>query len=107
MMESLSPTSRALSLSFIDPGVPLRSTPGFMLSPRFAGLIQTLQPLDQSLRLCSCSGFVTVAKSADVPANAEHLRGVSAAPWSKSSAFTNVHYSIDWNTPCPFTEAAL
>src|SRR6267142_3219031 len=48
MMESLSPTSRALSLSFIDPGVPLRSTPGFMLSPRFAGLMQTLQPLDQS-----------------------------------------------------------
>jgi hypothetical protein len=33
----LSPTSRALPLYSNDPGVPLRSTPGFMLSPRFAG----------------------------------------------------------------------
>ena len=33
----LSPTSRALPLYSNDPGVPLRFTPGFMLSPRFAG----------------------------------------------------------------------
>jgi len=35
--EWLSPTSWALPLYSNDPGVPLRSTPGFMLSPRFAG----------------------------------------------------------------------
>jgi hypothetical protein len=38
--EWLSPTSRALFLCSDDPGVPLRSTPGFMLSPRFAGSMQ-------------------------------------------------------------------
>jgi len=34
----LSPTSRALPSCFNDPGVPLRSTPGFTLAPAFAGL---------------------------------------------------------------------
>jgi hypothetical protein len=37
------PTSGALLFYTNDPGVPLRSTPGFMLSPRFAGSIETLQ----------------------------------------------------------------
>ena len=37
-MKRLSPVSRARFLLWCDPGVPLRSTPGFMLSPRFAGL---------------------------------------------------------------------
>ena len=31
---------RGLSLYFTDPEVPLRSTPGFMRSPRFAGSMQ-------------------------------------------------------------------
>jgi hypothetical protein len=48
MLNRCRPLSRALFLFFNDPGVPLRSTPGFMLSPRFAGSMQTLQPLDQS-----------------------------------------------------------
>src|SRR5687768_6451844 len=34
MVNSLSPTSRAATRYSTDPGVPLRSTPGFMLSPR-------------------------------------------------------------------------
>ena len=46
--EWLSPTSWALLLCATDPGVPLRSTPGFMLTPRFAGSKQTLRRLDQS-----------------------------------------------------------
>jgi len=41
----LPPTSRALPSYSNDPGVPLRSTPGFMLSPRFAGSMQLLQQL--------------------------------------------------------------
>jgi len=40
--------SRALSFYSDDPGVSLRSTPGFMLSPRFAGLRQSFHQLDQS-----------------------------------------------------------
>src|SRR5882762_6888069 len=37
-MRTLLPAPRARFLSSCSPGVPLRSTPGFMLSPRFAGL---------------------------------------------------------------------
>jgi hypothetical protein len=36
-MYTLSPGSRALASYVNDPGVPLRFTPGFMLTPRFAG----------------------------------------------------------------------
>jgi hypothetical protein len=40
----LSPASRALRVFLVDnPGVPLRSTPGFMLSPATAGWFPSLE----------------------------------------------------------------
>ena len=39
----LSPRFAGSSVLADDPEVPLRSTPGFMLSPRFAGLRQKFQ----------------------------------------------------------------
>jgi hypothetical protein len=47
MMNGCRRASRALSFYSDDPGVPLRSTPGFMLSPRFAGLRKSFNQLDQ------------------------------------------------------------
>jgi hypothetical protein len=44
-MSGCRPTSWALGFYSNDPGVPLRSTPGFMLPPRFAGLRQTFNDL--------------------------------------------------------------
>ena len=46
-MGLLSPASRAHPLRSNDLGVALRFTPGFMLSPRFAGSTQTLYQLVQ------------------------------------------------------------
>ena len=43
----LSPTSWAFRFLLNDPGVPIRSTPGFMLSQRFAGSVQSCHQLVQ------------------------------------------------------------
>ena len=41
---------RGLFLFYLnDPGVSLRFTPGFMLSPRFAGSVQTFDQLVQTI----------------------------------------------------------
>ena len=46
-------TLRALRVfNYRRPGVPLRSTPGFMLTPRFAGLIHTVHGLNQTFLQC-------------------------------------------------------
>jgi hypothetical protein len=49
-------------------------------------LLGSIQQTEEAVR-----GSASAARSADIPASAERLRGVSAAPPNKSSAFTTVH----------------
>ncbi len=62
---SLSPASRALASYINDPGVPLRSTPGFMLSPRFAGHTKTVHDLSQLPLVCTPTRYLQPAACRD------------------------------------------
>ncbi len=87
----LSPTSRALFLCAKDPGVPLRSTPGFMLSPRFAGSLQVHQLVPRLLKFVGHVWLLCLVFAAGVaPATAATL--VVGGP---EAQFRSVQAAID------------
>ena len=78
-----------------------------MLSPRFAGLMQTLQPLDQSfgyVRALALSQSPSLPTFRQMPNTCATFQQHPRIRVPHSLAFTN---SLDWNTPCPAPKLAL